>query len=994
MSKKIRIRFLSVLLGLILTVSAPLCAYADSDSVIPDANQAVSGDAGSSSETAASDTESLTYNDLEAALTDENAIILESEDSDNLYLVEIEDDEEEEDSLVSEDEPDFDEEDAEDISDSEDISFEEDSDEPLPDADIEEEDEDLSDDDLLFEEDLLGEESSDDFALSENTDDIFAVADEDTDSISAAEATVYYSGYCGASAKWQISYDSASSTWALTISGSGAMYNYGTTYYNGRYVTSAPWGSYYYYPDKIIVSKGITSIGSYAFYGMTSPKKVSIGSTVTSIGTYAFYGCSSLAAVTLPSSLTSLGRYSLYSFSDIYYPGSYLKYYNMGGYNSMSGSGTIHYTTSIKSATVTLAKSKYGYTGKAIKPAVTVKKGYTTLKKGTDYTVTYKNNKKRGTATVVIKGIHNYYGSVKKTFKIVKKSISSAKVASIKNRAYTGKAIKPAPKVRVKVGSKYVVLKKGRDYTITYKNNKKLSTSSSKAQLIIKGKGNYKGTIKRSFKIVKGSPGLKFSASKVTRTARTTFTRKATKKASASLKLTYKSSNTKVATVNSKTGKVTPKKVGTTKITVTSKATKYYKAGKASYTLKIRPFKFSELKYSFSNYSTSYIPLSTFRIFFGSVEASSYYNAYYNLGSGGVCYGMSASSIMFNTAGSGITTKNFSSSASHPSALGKYDTYKSSGLYLNELIEGMFVSQTSSQAQRIKSRNMNNIKAMVNSVKTGKPVIVEMFYGGGGHAVVGYKVKSISSSVVRLYVYDCNYPSDSSRYITLYKSGSSYTGWSYPISYYTTWSSSGGRITFTSEAQYKTIWKNRKGSSAISKMIVTSDDFEIRGAQGELVASMNNGEFDSNSDDVYMMLTAGDQPDAHLVYMPVGAYTITNTSAGFSGLDVTALNVDQSITVSTSANTVMMNVDDANETNTVSFEAPKGDAYEVSLMSALSCAEGMEEVRFAGEGTGSEITLGTEGSSCIVDNAADVALEVNGEDVAYVVFDGEAVIDE
>ncbi|MBR5088646.1 MAG: fibronectin type III domain-containing protein [Ruminiclostridium sp.] len=48
------------------------------------------------------------------------------------------------------------------------------------------------------------------------------------------------------------------------------------------------------------------------------------------------------------------------------------------------------------------------YTGEAIKPAVTVKDGSCKLVRGTDYTVSYKNNKKIGKATVTIKGKGKY----------------------------------------------------------------------------------------------------------------------------------------------------------------------------------------------------------------------------------------------------------------------------------------------------------------------------------------------------------------------------------------------------------------------------------------------------------------------------------------------------------------------------------------------------------------------------------------------------------
>ena len=58
------------------------------------------------------------------------------------------------------------------------------------------------------------------------------------------------------------------------------------------------------------------------------------------------------------------------------------------------------------------------FTGKAITQNVTVKVGNTVLKNGTDYTVSYSNNKKVGKATVKITGKGKYGGVITKTFKI------------------------------------------------------------------------------------------------------------------------------------------------------------------------------------------------------------------------------------------------------------------------------------------------------------------------------------------------------------------------------------------------------------------------------------------------------------------------------------------------------------------------------------------------------------------------------------------------
>ena len=89
--------------------------------------------------------------------------------------------------------------------------------------------------------------------------------------------------------------------------------------------------------------------------------------------------------------------------------------------------------TSIKTATVTGIKNKY-YTGKAVTQALTVKVGSKTLKNGTDYTVTYKNNKAIGKATVTVTGKGAYTGSISKTFKIVPKKTTVKKVTSPKTK--------------------------------------------------------------------------------------------------------------------------------------------------------------------------------------------------------------------------------------------------------------------------------------------------------------------------------------------------------------------------------------------------------------------------------------------------------------------------------------------------------------------------------------------------------------------------------
>ena len=147
---------------------------------------------------------------------------------------------------------------------------------------------------------------------------------------------------------------------------------------------------------------------------------------------------------------------------------------------------------SISSASVTLSTSTYAYDGNAKKPSVTVMLGGKTLKNGTDYTVSYSNNIKVGTAKVTVTGKGNYTGTVTKTYSI-KNNFTKATVSGIATKAFTGKNITQS--ITVKYNGK--TLKNGTDYTISYSNNKNIGTATVK----ISGKGSYTGTVTKTFKI-------------------------------------------------------------------------------------------------------------------------------------------------------------------------------------------------------------------------------------------------------------------------------------------------------------------------------------------------------------------------------------------------------------------------------------------------------------------------------------------------------------
>lgn len=133
------------------------------------------------------------------------------------------------------------------------------------------------------------------------------------------------------------------------------------------------------------------------------------------------------------------------------------------------------------------------YTGDEIRPSVTVKLGSVILQKNVDYTLTYRDNVKPGTASITINGAGSYTGSKTVTFKISQASLASATV-KVSNQTYDGSL--QTPEVTVKLNGEE--LWQDEDYEVDYRNNKK----PGKATVVIYGLGDYSGT-KKAYFIIK-----------------------------------------------------------------------------------------------------------------------------------------------------------------------------------------------------------------------------------------------------------------------------------------------------------------------------------------------------------------------------------------------------------------------------------------------------------------------------------------------------------
>ena len=178
------------------------------------------------------------------------------------------------------------------------------------------------------------------------------------------------------------------------------------------------------------------------------------------------------------------------------------------GINNYSGTKTFTYRIKdgihIKKCQVSGIKSSYNSSDfYDISKDIVVKYNGVILKSGTDYYISLNSSDSKGYIT--ISGIGDYAGSVTKTCKITRPkavdtrvNLSKATVSNFKPTVeFAGYNNKQKVTLTLKVDDEIRELKEYRDYNVSYKKNGSVGT----ATMTITGCGDYKGTIKKNFKI-------------------------------------------------------------------------------------------------------------------------------------------------------------------------------------------------------------------------------------------------------------------------------------------------------------------------------------------------------------------------------------------------------------------------------------------------------------------------------------------------------------
>ena len=226
---------------------------------------------------------------------------------------------------------------------------------------------------------------------------------------------------------------------------------------------------------------------------------ISKASVTLSTSTYAYDGKAKKPGVTVKLNGKTLKNGTDYtvSYSNNTKVGTAtVKITGKGNYTG-SVSKTYNIKNNFKKATVSGISTK-AFTGKNITQSFTVKYNGKTLKKGTDYTVSYLSNKNIGTATVKVTGKGSYAGTITKTFKINPAKQEIQKLTA-KSKAFfvdwAQKGSATGYEIQYATNSKFTSAKK-----VTITNNKTDKTTISK----LSGKKKYYVRV-RSYTTVKGT---------------------------------------------------------------------------------------------------------------------------------------------------------------------------------------------------------------------------------------------------------------------------------------------------------------------------------------------------------------------------------------------------------------------------------------------------------------------------------------------------------
>ena len=266
-----------------------------------------------------------------------------------------------------------------------------------------------------------------------------------------------------------IRYPSKNARTSYTIPSSVAMIG-SLAFRDGRTLTS------------VTIPYGVATIDSCAFYKCKSLKNVSISDSVTKINRGAFEDCSSLTSVIIPKNITVLQEDTFYGCSSLI---------SVTIPNSVWGIGrkAFHQCTSLTSVYYCGTSSEWS--------GIYKEEGNDALDDANLYYHNYKTRTTKATTSKngsIVTKCCTACGNVPKDAKVTTIYYPKTITLSTTSYTYNGKVKKPSVTVKdakgKKISSKY--------YTVSYSKGRK---NVGRYTVTIKFKGNYSGTVKKTFTI-------------------------------------------------------------------------------------------------------------------------------------------------------------------------------------------------------------------------------------------------------------------------------------------------------------------------------------------------------------------------------------------------------------------------------------------------------------------------------------------------------------
>ncbi len=325
----------------------------------------------------------------------------------------------------------------------------------------------------------------------------------------------------------------------------------------------------------IDIPPNVKTMGMGPFMECSSLKEIEIPESVSSIGTLGFWNCTALKKVTFLKSNTVMGDYFLRGCTSLE---AIYGHSDSTAETLAVNSGVPFFAFEDSSNyNVELKNENFVYNGKKQKPQININFCGEQLCEDKDYEAAYQNNIDVGTALVTINGKGRYQIKIDKEYVIAPQSIEKLIVSFEDNVIYRKKPVQPS--VVIKDGDRQLV--NGKDYVIDCTNNVEVGNATA----IVKGKGNYSGTLKKQFRIQPAPQKINANSfSKAIKSKK--FNLNATTDGDG--KLTYRSSAPKVAAID-KSGNIKVKSYGKSTITIQAAASKNYKSSRKKITIKVVP---------------------------------------------------------------------------------------------------------------------------------------------------------------------------------------------------------------------------------------------------------------------------------------------------------------------------------------------------------------------------------------------------------------------